>query len=734
MKTWGAAARSLRLRRRVFSGLAVLVALSPTACLRRGPADPSPTENTLTAVTGDGQFGPPSQFLIDSLTVAVRTEDGDLPADGILVDWEIVLGPVGAQLTPRTSPSDSTGLARVRLRLGSELGRYVVRASIRDRPEKSVDFEAWAVLPPTLGALSSVTVNAGDVITLSGTNFSAIAAHNVVLFSGVAGRVTAGDITRLDVIVPPCLPTRSVDVSVQLGGEASTSLPLSVTASADVLNLALGADTTLSVQDIPACLKVGSGGSQDFLAIVQSTATIRAARFDYTFAGLRPAASPLVAVRSERAPRGHTAAWSLNTAQAEWDLFLREREDVLRAAASPGRRADRPTPGAVPAMGELRDFDVLRADGEFDQVTARVRLVSERAILYEDTTAALSLSPADVELFTGLFDDPIYPVDTGVFGFPSDLDGNDRVILLFTPSVNRLSPPGSSDFIGGFFFGLDLIPGLEHSNKGEVFYVLVPDPTGESGNVRDAEMVRRTVPPVLAHEFQHMIHHNERILERGAANKEAVWLSEGLAHLAEDLVGEELRRRGRVAEADEYQRGNRRRASLFLTEPSEVSLIFAVGQGSLAERGAAWLFVEYLRGQSGTDSVLGSLTGNTATGTVNVEAVMGRAWADLFSDWSAALELERQVSVRGALPLRSELLFLGFDLMEALETGGGGFPSTPKVHDSGDFSDPGRLWSASGAYFLIGTRDGGMAVGLSGPNGGPVSRNSALRLKLVRLF
>jgi hypothetical protein len=147
-----------------------------------------------------------------------------------------------------------------------------------------------------------------------------------------------------------------------------------------------------------------------------------------------------------------------------------------------------------------------------------------------------------------------------------------------------------------------------------------------------------------------MIHHNERIIERGAANSEAVWLSEGLAHLAEDLVGEELRRRGRVAEADEYQSGNRRRASLFLTAPSEVSLIFAVGQGSLAERGAAWLFVEYLRGQFGTDGVLGLLTGTTATGTVNVEAVMGRAWPDLFSDWSAALELERQVSVRGPCP------------------------------------------------------------------------------------
>ena len=333
-----------QVRRQVLSGLAVFVTLTQTTCFRFGPAGPATEDVTLTLVTGDGQLGPPSQFLIDSLTVAVRTRDGDLPADGVLVDWEIAVGPVSGQLAPLTSPSDSAGLVRARLRLGSELGRYVVRASIRDRPEESVDFEAWAVLPPTLAALSSTALNAGDVITLTGTNFSSIAAHNVVLFSGIPGRVVAGDVVRLDVIVPPCLPTRSVGVSVQLGGEASTSLPLSVTASAGALNLALGADTVLLVDDTPACLKVGSGGPQEYLAVVQSTATIGAARFDYMLTGLRPPAPMPVAFGLDRAPRNRTentasrvgtprglTEWegdtitvggrSLNTAQAPMGLF-----------------------------------------------------------------------------------------------------------------------------------------------------------------------------------------------------------------------------------------------------------------------------------------------------------------------------------------------------------------------------------------------------------------------------
>jgi hypothetical protein len=312
-----------RYGRRVFSGLAALVALTQTTCRRHGPADPYPTDLTLAVVAGDGQFGPPSQFLIDSLTVAVRRGDGGLPVDGIPLEWDIAEGPVGAQLTPPASLSDSAGLAGARLRLGSDLGKYVIRASIRDRSEEFVDFEAWAVLPPALGALSSGIVNAGDIVTLDGTNFSAIAPHNVVLFSGIAGQVIAASTVRLDVIVPPCLPTRSVDVSVWLGGEASTFLPLSVLGSADALDLAPGADTTLSVSETLTCLRLGS--SQEYLAIVQSTATIGAARFDYTFTGLWPGA-PTSSVGAREGDTVSRGAGSLNTAQAEWDLFLRERE------------------------------------------------------------------------------------------------------------------------------------------------------------------------------------------------------------------------------------------------------------------------------------------------------------------------------------------------------------------------------------------------------------------------
>ena len=224
------------------------------------------------------------------------------------------------------------------------------------------------------------------------------------------------------------------------------------------------------------------------------------------------------------------------------------------------------------------------------------------------------------------------------------MDGNEKVIILFTPSVNRLTPPGSDDFVAGFFFGLDLSTEAEDSNAAEIFYVMVPDPTGRYGNVQSLNLVRATVPAILAHELQHMIHHNERIIRRGGQRADALWLSEGLAQMSEDLVGEELRRRGSL-DAEDFQTGNWRRANRFLSDPTDVSLIVVIGQGTLEERGAGWLFVRYLRDQAGSDAVLASLTQTTRTGIDNVEAVTGRDWEDLFSDWSAAISRWRDSSL-----------------------------------------------------------------------------------------
>ena len=726
---------SRRLRLRV--GVTLLVALGVAGCSKDGPTQPIASDVDLVAVSGNGQFGPAGQPLIDPLVVSVlRTVDGR-PAEDVTVEWTISDGS-GAVLSPATTHSDSTGLATVQFRLGAALGRYRVEARLRDRPERFVEFEAWAVLPPQLTTMSTASAEAGHTITLDGDNFSTVASHNVVLFSGIRGDVVTAGPTRLSVVVPTCLPSRTVSVSVRLGGQASGVLPLAVQATGGALDLDFGADTALVIGSGPSCVRLVAG---NWLAVAQSVSSIGAARFDYRLTGLRQESGGLAA-RQVYPPGSFvgpnpvhpTASGAIPTAREEWKLFLRalEKRLVGKRRGSANRLSLSPREQA-PDVGERRDFQVVRADGGFDRVTAEVRVISERAILYVDVEALANLPMEDTERFGDLFDDPIYSVDVSAFGATSDVDDNGKVIILFTPSVNRLTAPGSGDFVGGFFFGLDLFTEAENSNAAEVFYVMVPDPAGEYGNVQSLDLIRTTVPAILAHELQHMIHHNERIIERNDERADALWLSEALAQMGEDLVGEELRRRG-SGEAKTYQVGNWRRANRFLADPEDVSLIVATGQGTLAERGAGWMFVRYLRDQAGSDAVLASLTQTTRTGIDNVEAVTGASWEDLFSDWSAAIAVERQLAESSQLPVRPALQFPGVDLVETFSDGVGSYALTPTLITVGDFYADGRLWSSSGAHFLLGSGEGGLAVSLAGAEGGVAPPQAGLRLKLVRLF
>ena len=196
---------TVSFRRRFLWAILVPFQLVITGCFRDGPTEPPLGDVVLSLVSGDEQFGPASPFLIDALTVVVRREESGQPVSEVVVDWEVTEG-AGAEVEERTVASDSTGLASVRLKLGGTLGRHQVRAWLRERPEESVEFLAWAVLPPELSQLSVTGAMAGDVITLEGENFSAIPDHNVVLFSGIRGAVTGARVTQLEVVVPPDLP------------------------------------------------------------------------------------------------------------------------------------------------------------------------------------------------------------------------------------------------------------------------------------------------------------------------------------------------------------------------------------------------------------------------------------------------------------------------------------------------------------------------------------------------
>ncbi|MGH7545797.1 MAG: hypothetical protein ACREKI_06405, partial [Gemmatimonadota bacterium] len=147
--------------------------------------------------------------------------------------------------------------------------------------------------------------------------------------------------------------------------------------------------------------------------------------------------------------------------------------------------------------------------------------------------------------------------------------------------------------------------------------------------------VNRTLPPVMIHEFQHMISLSQRaIVLRGGP--EILWLSEALAHVAEEFGGDLFEAEGDLVRAGEFHDQNLTRGLFYLEEPWRHLLTAADGNGTLEERGAGWLFVRWLGEQYG-DPIFRRLVQTTHLGTVNVERQTGAEFLDLFGEFAITL-------------------------------------------------------------------------------------------------
>ncbi len=291
---------------------------------------------------------------------------------------------------------------------------------------------------------------------------------------------------------------------------------------------------------------------------------------------------------------------------------------LLRRQLSPGA----PRATVVPTLGQQLSFNTINPDSADPclgpiPVTATVEAVSNHAIVATDNRSLNNgFTPTDYSNIASEFDTYIYPTDVGYYGTPTDIDLNGgHVILLYTPSVNLLTQPDSANttgFVGGFFFGGDLLPatpepnGCPESNEGEIFYLLTPDPTGQFGNTFTTSDVRQATRGTVAHEFQHMINAGHRVVLD--APFESAWLDEGLAHLAEDNVG-----RAEQGYADlqtvtlqmaatmdttifnAFFAENFTRAQQWALRPDTVGAIVgeAKAEQDLAARGAVWALLRY---------------------------------------------------------------------------------------------------------------------------------------------
>ncbi|MFW6192330.1 MAG: hypothetical protein ACOC83_02495, partial [Gemmatimonadota bacterium] len=312
-----------------------------------------------------------------------------------------------------------------------------------------------------------------------------------------------------------------------------------------------------------------------------------------------------------------------------------------------------------------------------------VRAVGENVALVEDLDAPSPSFPEETwRALRDEFDEVVFPTDSLYFGGPADIDGNGRIVVLFTPEVNRLTPRSATGRIGGFFLPLDLTdsgdpegsglqgPGGEvcpASNEGELLYLAAADPEGEFGSPLREDQALRNARSVAAHELEHLLSAEQRLVFGDAAFDELgeVWLQEGLAHVAEEVVGLRLMDlapgenigwdeiegdRRQLDRFNTFHLDNFARLDLFMRQPTAAPVLATAdpgGAAGLQMRGFAWSLLRWAADAEGGDreevELFRSLSRggpSHLSGVENLEQAVGRSWADLLGDYRLALALD----------------------------------------------------------------------------------------------
>jgi hypothetical protein len=452
---------------------------------------------------------------------------------------------------------------------------------------------------------------------------------------------------------------------------------------------AAGAGTTLTVGEVRAGLTgngiciIGTAGAEYALVAFHgnpdSSATAIVA---LTAKGATAVSTPSLAPSSDRMLMSAFERRPENTVQVAFEQRLRASARRELTPLIPSAQAfyrNRPSFSAIPSNPTIGSIVQLNANGTQNcsapiPINARIVAVSSTAIVVADTgNPTGGFTDAEYASFATTFDTLVRPIDVQNFGEPSDVDKNGKTVIFFTKEVNKLTPRGSSGFIGGFFYERDLFPtqttsdlqGCATSNYAEMYYALVPDPTAKYSDARSKQSVLELTPATLVHEFQHLINAGRRLYVNNAEDFEQVWLNEGLSHVAEELLYfhvAKLAPRQNINASivssnpsafNNYQGDNFGRFQIFLGVPSTTSVY--AGNDELETRGATWNLLRYLadhRGASDADTWQ-SLVNSKTTGHHNLANVFGADYMTQIRDWATSLVSDDVTGVSDARFLES---------------------------------------------------------------------------------
>ncbi len=244
------------------------------------------------------------------------------------------------------------------------------------------------------------------------------------------------------------------------------------------------------------------------------------------------------------------------------------------------------------------------------------------------------ISATEAKQLGSEFDDHIYPLDVENFGNESDVDGNKKVNILVYDIQDGFS--GDGGYVAGYFDPRDLST-ASYSNRSEIFYIDTYPSMG-LGSSKDVSEAYST----LAHEFQHMINYNQKVLIQQKPEMDT-WLNEGLSMAAEQM----------------YLKQSLQDRIDYYNEDADItkghSLLNWDDSGdTLANYSLSYLFIEYLKIQCGHgDQIFKELIDDSNSNYQAVQDIIKKyidknlTFGKFMTDFRAALILRQRSGLYG---------------------------------------------------------------------------------------
>lgn len=705
--------------------------ISSSATFTATPEADAPT--ALRPVAGESQTRAVGVVLRDSLGVRATDQYGNGVPD-LAVDWSVLTG--GGSISPASGVTGGTGVARAAWTVGSAPGPNSAQASAAGL--QTVSFSATAVPAPTIESITPETLLPGDLMIITGTNFSEVAGDNTVLVDGAVAPVENATATQLDVRVP-CVATGLARVRLTSNGavvERDQALDTGTPISLGV-GEAVGVDP-----EAAGCNELATAGGRYMVAVANGAAAVAStAAFRLRGTGSAVGAGTGAAASGRRTgalqmPGGAFPDLPLLRHRTEHLRMQRQNEQLLRELGPSAARRQR-TPGTLAAQAAARtlqqnDTVSIRIPDRdtnlctvHSTVQARVVYNGTRGIVLEDIDAPLAGQLDSMYMALGEeFDEIQFPILTANFGNPlayeAQTDGDGKIYMLFSEAINEFGG------IAGFVSTSDLFARIDcsSSNEAEIFYGVVPT-NGERGfqveGGDNPDIWYWTTRSVVAHEGKHIASFAERFARGvfGFAEEER-WLEEATAMMAEELYA-----RAHYG----YAQGNNVgfEESVFCErrpDPSRhpqqcwskplvmlnhffyvyqylesIEALTPLGETSDSDGtyyGSGWAFVRWLTDHYGASEggFLKSLVPTSVqSGAQNVAARAGRPFPELLVDFVLAMALDDRPGFTPADPVHSMPSWDLRDIYERLSNDGwtgtnpfpSEFPLSPRALTFGTF-------------------------------------------------